>query len=203
MKHDPSSDAALPPVPSCAPQAPLAGTGKPSLPVNDFDRSKRPRGTGQESLPKGEERKENLIPASEIPLWQVRDWTPDDHPMISEWRKTRGALEFPPALVPPNAVIVTRDGAALAYAALFITVPREHGGASLGWCEFFTTAPGLAFSDTRKCASLVLDFFRAVARDSGVSTLIAFGDQCSTRVLRNLGMHDCGGTFSFLIEPLN
>ena len=134
------------------------------------------------------------------PLFQVRDWTPEDHVVITEWRRVRGVVGFPAALVPPNAVILTRDGDPVAFAALFISIPRE-GGASLGQCEGFTVVPGLSLKETRDCAREILVFFRMVCRASGAVIMTAQAEPVVARVLTGLGMQSAGNLQS-LIEIL-
>jgi hypothetical protein len=135
-------------------------------------------------------------------LIQIREWTPADHAMVSEWRRARGMGAFPAALVPPVALVVTRGGAPVAFACLFITTPRDDG-AALGWCEWFTTAPGLSLRATRECAGAVLDTFRGIARGCGVAALTAFCESPGVaRILTNLGMKRAGGGCASLVEFL-
>lgn len=132
-------------------------------------------------------------------FFQIRDWTPEDHPMIEEWRAKRGAKSLPHYIVPPIAVVVTKCGEPCAFSCMFVTIQRE-GGCPLGWCEAFTTAPGLPLRDSLKCASIVLDTFRAIGKELGCSAMFAYCSGGVSRVLRNLGMRPHGTNVDCLFD---
>jgi len=68
----------------------------------------------------------------------VRDYTPDDYPMLESWWKTRNAHPVPPDWFPPDAYIAERDGEALAFCVFYLTF-----GVGFALVDWPVTAPGL------------------------------------------------------------
>lgn len=113
-----------------------------------------------------------------VPLFQVRALVHDDHRVLSQWLDARG-ITHQPALVPPDAFLVTMDGESVAAAWLYASY-----GVGVAFWEGYVSRPGLTFRLAREVYGVACGCIKraALARDCrflrayGARNLVRFAE---------------------------
>lgn len=128
------------------------------------------------------------------PVFQVRPWTPEDHPVIVNWRKVHGVEPMPANIVPPLAVVTERNGEPVAFGACFQTETRP-GALPVAYLEWITTRPGLSMREAREAVGHVIECLKAMAQSTGPAIMLTYCGPALSREAVKLG-------FSYDKQPM-
>lgn len=127
----------------------------------------------------------------------VREYYPDDAPMVREWWRAHRTEPFPDKLLPPVGVIVERSGAALAACWLFMAV-----GIGVCWLEYPVSRPGLAMSEAREAFACAVGALERVAVEHDYGIMSAHTIPPIARALRGLGFQEQATNQVAMSKPL-
>ncbi|MEI6278301.1 MAG: hypothetical protein WCQ16_02815 [Verrucomicrobiae bacterium] len=124
------------------------------------------------------------------PLYQIREYTPSDYGMVSDWWDAHGRPPCPEGMLPKLGIIVTEhagDGQARPVAAMWLYLDNSVGVCFL---ERAVTCSGLGMKAARTALFCGIDFLKkAAARmDYGVMLLRTY--PAMARFARQVGFYE-------------
>lgn len=105
------------------------------------------------------------------PLYQVRKYgtAVGDYQLVAEWRKAHGCDSFPETLLPPDGVIVERDGQPVAAAWMYLSA-----GIGVAFLDFLTTAPGMTPAQASEALGHALALLKRLAKQNDYGLMIGY-----------------------------
>ena len=113
---------------------------------------------------------------------------PDAASVVAEWWRDHGNEgDFPTALMPPSAVVVTADGEPVAFLACYWAV-----SAPVAWIDWPVTKPRTPLAIVRPALLLAADALERAAKTNGYGVAQVFTVPAIARALRQSGWNDAG-----------
>jgi hypothetical protein len=124
---------------------------------------------------------------STIPYLQLRDYTPEDYPMLCWWWNEHGAVPAPRNILPKLGIIIEehKEGAdPTPQAAMFLYMDNSTG---VGFLEHGVTAPGLSLQKAQKALRHGVRFLKESANKMGYFFILTHAIAPIARFLRSEG----------------
>ena len=124
------------------------------------------------------------------PILEAHDFStfPGAADAVAGWWRDHGKDgEFPHALMPPSAVIVTADGEPVAFLSCYWAVC-----APVAWIDWPVTKPRTLLAITRSALLLAADALKRAAKANGYSLVQVFTVPAIAWTLRRSGWNDAG-----------
>lgn len=140
---------------------------------------------------------------STIPFLQLRDYTPEDYPMLCEWWKGHGWEAVPELMLPKLGVIVDEFdayGFPKPIAASFLYMDNSCGVAMMEWT---VSNPKAAGRTTLKAISTIIEFLSISAKEMNYAVILTTCKQQSlSRVFEKGKFIRTDSEMIHLIKPL-
>lgn len=136
-------------------------------------------------------------------LLQIREYTPNDYPMLCEWWRGHGWDPVHELMLPKLGVIVDEfdaDGFQMPIAASFLYMDNSCGVAMMEWT---VSNPKAAGRSIFKAISTIIDFLAISAKEMGYSVILTTCKQPSlARVFQKGKFIRTDSEMIHLIKPL-
>lgn len=105
----------------------------------------------------------------ETDRYKARAYVPADAPLVHLWAVGHGKERLPVEFLPPDGVIVERDGSPVCAAWLY-----KSYGVGVAFMEHVHTASGLTMTEAREAIAFATEFLRFSAREDGYGVIYAY-----------------------------
>lgn len=112
----------------------------------------------------------------------LREYTPEDYPLVSGWWEAHGKAPTPPNLLSPIGVVVLRDEVPEAAMWLYLAL-----GCGLCWLEYPLTAPGTTLKAARESLKAALAHMVKVAEAHNYVLMLGQAEPALAREMKRSG----------------
>lgn len=131
----------------------------------------------------------------------LREYTPEDYPLVKGWWEGHGKPATPPNLLSPIGVFALRDGEPVAAMWLYLAL-----GCGLCWLEYPLTAPKQSLSQARESLKELLGHMINVAQIHNYALMLGQATVPLAREMKRAGFLETAtgmSALAYLLEEVD